>query len=164
LKGITSETQIKALHIPEAQKIELLKQFNQGASIKSIEYKIKGANAEDISIIQKGIPRQNIKFVEVTGQSGNVINRIAVGKVKVGKGAVNFKEDVLTLGRGTTAKGISDVESIAITSQKGKITSGLKTRDISKAKVRDVEGLKVIEARTKTFEGMKIKSNSRKTN
>ncbi len=164
-RGISNEAQIRKLQISDRLKLDLQENYlNKGYSIKEISVKIKGANAMDSKIINKGIPNQNIKFIEVTGSNGKIINRFAVGKISVGRGLVSYKEDVLSGGTGQinpkTGKGF--MESYTETGKGNKLLSAEKNLNVFETKsgqFNTPEGtFKILTSKGKTFKGGKVTS------
>lgn len=132
IKGSVKEIDIKKLDLlgGENAKAQLIGELKAGSSIKEVEVKIRGINKIDNRIINKGLPTRNIKFVEVVDRFGNVVRRVAIGKVEVRKGVYKFNEEVLSIGSGTTTDGITTIESMTYTGKSGKpFTSVTKTAE-----------------------------------
>lgn len=96
-EGIIKETSLSKLDIPSLDKVKLEAQVNAGNSVRKIDVKIRPRSTAEQELIETELPYRNIEFVEVTNQFGNVIDRIAIGKVKLeGKSGKVFKQDIIS--------------------------------------------------------------------
>lgn len=99
-KGLLTEAQLYKLKIPAEARAELEYSLRGGGSARIVEYELKPQSKADSKLIKREMPYIKIQFVEITDEFGSVVNRIALGEVKVkGKGKV-FREDVLSLSEG----------------------------------------------------------------
>lgn len=159
--GITTEIQINKLQVPENIKVELRNQLRAGKSIRSVSAEVEGVGEADAALIKKELPKQDIRFIEVTNQQGQIINRVAVGKVEIG-GKVKYREDILSGGTGQVnlETGRGYIESVTETRMGTKLTSASKQLDVFKSQAKEFktpdEIIRVTTSRAKTFEGGKV--------
>lgn len=98
-KGIITEASLKRLEIPADAKANLKFQIEGGATLRKIDVKLRPTSTSDQAIIEKELPYRNIQFVEVTDRLGNVIDRVAIGQVKIeGRTGKVFKQDIISRG------------------------------------------------------------------
>jgi hypothetical protein len=166
-KAITKDFQITTLKIPENAQVEILGKLRGGNSIRVVEYSkenIKGANAEDVKTIKKLLPETKAKFVEVIDSYGNVIQRIAVGEIKVGTGKTAYRENVLQGSSGLKVGENIVMDTINLRAPEGKgFTEVAKTREVIKPNqakyfMEDNALKRLVGSSSFSFEGIKIKA------
>lgn len=121
-EGISGEAEITRLNIPDSNKVELIARLKGGGSLRKIKADLKPTTTADQKIIQENLPYRKTEFVEVTDRMGNVIDRVAIGKVTVaGKTGKQFTQDVIAESKGRiTPEGTVEFETLTAVAPEGK--------------------------------------------
>jgi len=163
-KSLSSESQIRALKIPEFQKAELIMQLKAGESIGVRTWKLKAKTKSLQKVLDTQLPDTEIVSYGQTKALENVYTANTILKVKVG-GKVNYVD--LTSGQSvgvySSKTGKLYVETITARAELGKpVTEIAKTRQVIKPKVKyfmeDGQLKRIVGAKSYSFEGMKIKA------
>lgn len=166
-KVLTTEKQIEALRISEAQKTELLARLRTGNRVFVQEYKIVNPNPKQQRLIDKVIPNREVVTIGAVDSAGNVIVGKSVTRVRVGKGLNRYIEFQTgqSLGLQDAKTGKAVVDTVTIRAKKtGELIEAAKTRAVIDTKfklVRDLTTGQVVgrgvKVRSLTFKGDKLK-------
>jgi len=165
----SSETQIKALKIPELQKAELIRQFNLGESVGYKKWKLTNKDPKLRAYLNEKLPNTEIISIGRTQSLGNFYEANTLLKVKTGVGKTEYVELTAGQTRGVylPKEKVMVSETIAAKAELGKpITEIAKTiqvtKPVSKYFIEEGQLKRMIGGETYSFEGMKIKAPPKK--
>lgn len=94
-KGITKEADLRKLELTSEGRIEAQQALQRGYTLRKQSYEIYNPTRILNKVLDKGLPIRKIKVVEVIDAQGEVINRIALGRIKLTGGRYLYKEDFI---------------------------------------------------------------------
>lgn len=163
---ITSEGQINALNIPEAQKLEIISKYRAGESVGYKKWELVNKNKELNSYLKEKLPETEIISYGETQSLNNVYTADTIMRVRVSKGKYEYVD--LTTGQ---TVGIYDPKTKKIYSESlyqrrelGKpVTEIGKTAEVTsveqRLKLNEGQIKRLLSTESYSFEGMKIKKD-----
>lgn len=136
-EGIINEGQLLDLDLSQTDLMNIKTQIESGASIRKIKAEIKPRSTTDQELIFKELPYRDIEFVEIADRSGNIIDRVALGKIKLqGKSGEIFKQEILSKSEGfINPEGLVESRTLTLRGKEGKFEEAILTTEESSGRV-----------------------------
>lgn len=168
IKGLTTESQIKALHLPESEEGRLLGELKAGRRITITDYKLDTLNPQQRAIIEKAYPNLKLQSFEVTDNVGNTIRTKNLLKVENAQGNKIYKDFTAGSGEGVynPETKTATIDTTYLRGQEGKLPSEVfKERTVVKVEKNlktPTDIIRATQSKSLTFEGLKVRATSGK--
>lgn len=152
IKGITTEAEIRALRIPEADKATLIRQLREGSSVKQIKSTLDNINPSYRAELNKINPE--ITTYQITTQTGKQIEVGSITQIKTQRGLMpEQKSYIASRGQGQVQGEFSIMDILNIRSQKELPLAEIsRTRQLTKSAADNFGINRVVKSQSLTNE------------
>ena len=135
VSGISTETDLLKLSIPQTEKAQLMWKIKAGESLRLVEYELKAPTTYEQNILNKYAPVKSIKTIEKVDTVGNVVEQVVVGKIKIG-GKKDFIQNIYSEGIGIRKGGVTRMETLTLGVEEKGVTSATRASQIIEGQIK----------------------------